>query len=281
MKNILLIILYIYFQSLPLTVFSKPVIITTITPIASILQMLTKDYIRVESIITENFCPHHYQLRLNDLQKLNNADVLIYLDDMFDGFFLTKKHVNKRNIVKISTFNKLKIIKDNSINNWHIWLDLENVKVLLDEFSIILKEFFPQIQGDIMQNLVEAKKQIDLLNDIKEKKLSKVVSIVLLSRDLEYFFLNKGRNIYNKYHLYHSTIKNFNYLNNLAKQENLCIIINSNQNINLYKRFKKKVIQLEGDNWKLNNTELKDSTGMVFINRYLKMINQVSSCKDD
>ncbi|MFU7502495.1 MAG: metal ABC transporter substrate-binding protein [Candidatus Tisiphia sp.] len=107
-------------------------IVTSITTLASIIAMLVKEQAEIVAIANNNDCPHHYNLRPSDLKKVKDADIVFYIDEQFDGFAGKLMNGHSKNVIKISNFNRLKIINNDSYSNWHIWLDLDNVKILLD-----------------------------------------------------------------------------------------------------------------------------------------------------
>ncbi|XVN42734.1 MAG: zinc ABC transporter substrate-binding protein [Candidatus Rickettsia vulgarisii] len=136
---------------------SKIKIVTSITPLAGIVSMLVKDQAEVVAIASNNDCPHHYNLKPSDLQKVQDADIVLYINEEFDGFVSKLMSQNNKNIVRVSDFPRLNLIKDNHYNNWHIWLDLYNVQIILERMSNILIEQFPDLSIYVKQNLQESK----------------------------------------------------------------------------------------------------------------------------
>ena len=65
---------------------AKPKIVTSITPIASLVSMLTQDEAEVIAINVSSGCPYHYQMKPSDKQKIFDAKILIYIDEGFDSF---------------------------------------------------------------------------------------------------------------------------------------------------------------------------------------------------
>jgi len=274
MKLKILTILLILFTNI--TIYAAPnkievgkiKIVTSITPLASIFALLLKDEAIITSIATNSDCPHHYHLKPSDLEKVKKADMVIYIDDQFDGFAakLMRKHNN--NIVTVSDVKGLKIIN----NNWHIWLDLDNVSNLLEAMSVILIERFPALKDNIRTNLAESKKQIANLADIKQQKLASISDFILLSDSLEYFFIN-----YKVQKLYNSEQKSLKYLNNLQlvlnNSTSKCLIMSIEQNPKLYKNITATIVKLASENWPV--TEI---THDLFYQQYLTMIEQVALC---
>ena len=56
-----------------------------------------------------------------------------------------------------------------------------------------------------------------------------------------------------------------------------CIILEIDQNAELYKKYNKIVVQFDSENWTLN--ENFGGVDGIFIDKYSKMINQLNVCK--
>ncbi len=249
-------------------------IVTSITPLASIIAMLVKEQAEIVAIANNNDCPHHYNLRPSDLKKVKDADIVFYIDEQFDGFAGKLMNGHSKNVIKISNFNGLKIINNDSYSNWHIWLDLDNVKILLEQLSQILSQRFPEISSAVYQNFEEAKKQIDDLAKIKHQRLASLTDVILLSDSLEYFFDNSQKRVAK---LYSSDQKSLKYISNLehllSMSHSKCLLLSLDQDVALYKNFKVEVVAIESENWQVTNINSD-----LFYNQYLKIINQMSKC---
>ncbi len=252
----------------------KVKIVTTISPISSIIAMLVKEQAFITSIANNNECPHHYHLKPSDLKKVKDADIVFYIDEEFDGFAGKLMNNHSENVVKISNFTGLNIITNNSQHNWHIWLDLNNVKIILEQISEILAEQFPSISEDIHHNLAIAKKQLVDLSKIKAEKLSNLTDVILLNDSSEYFFDN---NSYKIAKLYNSDQKSLKYIKNLQillnNSNSKCLILSPEQDSRLYDSFKATIVFIESENW-----QIVKITDRLFYNQYLKIINQVTKC---
>lgn len=249
-------------------------IVTSITPLAIIIAMLVKEQAEIVAIANNNDCPHHYNLRPSDLKKVKDADIIFYIDEQFDGFAVKLMNGHSKNVIKISNFNRLKIISNDSYSNWHIWLDLDNVKILLEQLSQILSQRFPEISSAVYQNFEEAKKQIDDLAKIKHQRLASLTDVILLSDSLEYFFDNSQKRVAK---LYSSDQKSLKYISNLehllSMSNSKCLLLSLDQDVALYKNFKVEVVAIESENWQVTNINSD-----LFYNQYLKIINQMSKC---
>lgn len=271
--KIKIFIIFILFTNF--TALAKAKIVTSITPLASIVAMLVKDDADVSSIVTSNICPHHYHLKISDLDKIKKADIVIYIDDQFDNFVPKLVNTNNSNIIKISRFKSLQIIDNNGHPNWHFWLDLSNVQILLEELSLKLAGYFPEKRAKIYHNLSKAKERIGDLAAMKIKILANLPRLILLSDSLEYFFIDNKSELYKLYQPNHKSLKYLAKLQQLIKEpNNKCLILSKDQDGKFYQKFNCPIIQLDSENWQTSKEKMVD----LFYHQYLKMIKQVALC---
>ncbi|ABV74393.1 zinc/manganese ABC transporter substrate binding protein [Rickettsia akari str. Hartford] len=264
----ILTLLFLTFFSL--TSYAKPKIVVSITPIASIVSILVKDKADIESLAVNNDCPHHHNIKPSDLAKVKNADIAIYINEQFDSFAEKLIDNHSKNIIKISNIKSLTTIKD----NWHIWLDLNNTAILLQEFARIFSKNFPELQEDINNNLSAALKELSKLQEIRNNEFATIKDVVLLSDSSEYFFLNTNIKTAKLYSKSQKSLRYISKLEDLIKESNnKCLILSNEQNSRLYDKLNAKIIILNSENWNVQNIHSN-----TFQNQYLQMINQVKKC---
>ncbi len=261
----------LFLTFLSLTSYAKPKIVVSITPIGSIVSMLVKDKANIESLAISSDCPHHYNLKPSDLVKVKNSDIAIYINEQFDGFAEKLIDNHSKNIIKISDIKSLTTIKD----NWHIWLDLNNAVILLQEFAQIFSEKFPELQEDINNNLSTALKELNKLQEIKNNELAMIKDVILLSDSSEYFFLNTNIKTAKLYSESQKSLRYISKLEDLIKESNnnKCLVLSNEQNSRLYDKLNAKIIILNSENWNVQNIGSN-----TFQNQYLQMIYQVKKC---
>ncbi|XLM34476.1 MAG: metal ABC transporter substrate-binding protein [Rickettsia africae] len=260
----------LFLTFLSLTSYAKPKIVVSITPIGSIVSMLVKDKADIESLAISSDCPHHYNLKPSDLVKVKNSDIAIYINEQFDGFAEKLIDNHSKNIIKISDIKSLTTIKD----NWHIWLDLNNAVILLQEFAQIFSEKFPELQEDINNNLSTTLKELNKLQEIKNNELATIKDVILLSDSSEYFFLNTNIKTAKLYSESQKSLRYISKLEDLIKESNnKCLVLSNEQNSRLYDKLNAKIIILNSENWNVQNIGSN-----TFQNQYLQMIYQVKKC---
>jgi zinc transport system substrate-binding protein len=258
--------------------YSKPNILVTITPIASIVAMLTKDKADIVILDTSGGCPHHHSAKPSDKSLIDNSEMVIYIDDQFDSLVSSMLLNYKGKKVRISDFSSIDFKGIDGQHNWHFWLDLNNVKLILKDIADNIIKTFPEIKKEVTKNLAESYVIIDNLDKLKQSKLVKLESAVLLSDSLEHFFKSIDNSEVKVFDISNASLKNIQKLDDILSSESLkCIVLDVNQNSQSYSKYNKLIIQLDSENW-----TLKDKTnisGNLFVDQYSKMINLVESCK--
>jgi zinc transport system substrate-binding protein len=257
---------------------ANPKIVTSITPLASLVAMLTEDAAEVEAINVSPGCPHHYQMKPSDKTKILNAKIFIYIDENFDSFAANLAKKFKGRVVKISDFKTLNFQDYKGAINWHFWLDLKNVLAFYNELAEILIKEMPELQMVIESNRDKARSKIQLLISLKENEISFTEEIVLVSDSLEHFFKNVDANIARLYQKTYSSLKDYSDIKNiLGSNTQQCVIIDARQDDTIYKKFNKKIIKLESENWESENKDIAEID--LFYTKYLEMINLLKACK--
>jgi len=276
MKNKFLLLVLVVLVNLKAQ--ALPKITTSITPVASIVAMLTENNAEISAINVAPGCPHHYQMRPSDKEKLANASMLIYIDDNFDGYAAHLANNFKGKVVKISDFKSINFLDENAVVNWHFWLDLDNVLNLQEELAVLIKQEIPSLTKVVDDNMNKAKAKIQSLKSLKQYELTSLGKLVVLSDSLDHFVKNSTESIIKLYQKSNASLKYFAKLESVLNSDVAqCIILDSTQNSEKYKKFNKKIIQLEAENWAMpaNMTDSYD----LFCTKYLKMINQLKDCR--
>lgn len=258
---------------------AKPKIFVSIKPIAALVAMLGQDLIEIQTSSNFSGCPHDYSAKPSDLAKVRAADLVIYIHEDFDVFAAKlAKSGNSQNIVKIGSFANLNIIPYNKHhNNWHLWLDLHNAGIILENLSTILINKFPELKNAIRFNLSQAMDMIEDLDKVRKAKLSGLKEVILLSDSLEYFFIAGGYKVKKMYTTaFNHSLKFADNVNKaLEESSGKCAVIASSDYFNLYKKIKANIIQLDGENWPdISGVQLWDE----YVYNYSAMLEHMTGC---
>ena len=258
---------------------AKPKLVTSITPVASLVAMLTEDEAEVVAINISSGCPHHYQMKPSDKEKIFESQMLIYIDDSFDSFAGKLAEKFKGKVVKISSFRSLNFQDEKEGINWHFWLDLNNVLAFHDELAAILIKEIPELKTVVESNKSKARAKIRSLIQLKYHELASIKDIVVVSDSLEHFFKDIDTGVIKLYKKTHSSLRDYSDIEyTLGNDTPQCIVIDSAQDDSVYKKFNKKIVKLDSENW-INN----DSDGVrvdLFYRKYLEMIELLKGCID-
>ena len=258
---------------------AKPKIVTSITPVASLVAMLTEDEADVVAINISSGCPHHYQMRPSDKPKIFESKILIYIDDSFDSFAAKLAEKFEGKVVKISSFGSLNFQDGKEGINWHFWLDLNNVLAFHDELAAILIKEIPDLKTVVESNKSKARAKIKLLIQLKGHELAAIKDIVVVSDSLEHFFKDVDADVVKLYKKTHSSLRDYNDIEyTLGNDTAQCIVIDSAQDDSVYKKFNKKMFKLDSENW--INDERDGVRVDLFSRKYLEMIELLKGCID-
>jgi zinc transport system substrate-binding protein len=252
--------------------------------VAAVVKMLTAEDAEVTSLVRSSVCPEHYHASPGDLKLLKRADALIYIDPDFDGFMLNKKDTICTKCIRISKFEGIKFLYNPSSKSsktldkkdYHIWLDLNNLRSIFIGLSKELEVRFPDIKQTVNNNLQNSVELIDKLEKIKADKLKTSPDLVLIDRELEYFFRDQdGKDISDsKIHLpcpsNHKSLKCIYKIEQLLSKYPHAPILTSDINLkDTIRRGKKTIRYLNIDDFKTfsNDSEsVKESLYSYYLN---------------
>ena len=228
--------------------------------------MLVKDKARVIAINDgSSGCPHNYHMKPSDRDKIVGAGMAIYIDDKFDVFAEKLLDGFPGSVVRISDMSSISFTGADGTNNWHFWLDLQNILALQNELAHILIQKFPELKEHIIANKMKADQKIKTLMVQKSKALKGLSELVLISDSLEHFAtdIDSGVKITR---LYKKTNGSLQYITRLDKiltsQTEQCVLLDIEQDEKLFTKYGKKIVKLDSENWAL--PEKKHSHQIVF-----------------
>jgi zinc transport system substrate-binding protein len=272
------ILCYLVLLVLPVDLLAKPNIVTTILPVKSIVEMLVGEYAEVSSINTTAGCPHHYHAKPSDLARVNQADIIIYIDERFDGFISSMLRNYTGHKLQISAMANINFTTQtnasNTHTNWHFWLDLDNVQALQEILATELARQFPALQPIITVNLAQAKESIANLIDQKNSILNDVQNIIVIGESLEHFFnsaVAQGKVTY--YPDQNISLQKTQQLARQLQSINHCLVIDQTKPIGQYTKFSKHIIQLDSENWQVDLDQSQPRITFAF--KYRQMLDLI------
>lgn len=245
----------------------KPRLIFSITPIASLAAMVTKERAEIKVIASGQGCPHHYSARPSDLISLEKADLLVFIDEGFDSYAFKLAAGKDNKIIRIGDLKRLHILSHRGHKNLHLWLDLDNAEIILEELAEIFTTTFPEIGEELKYNLKEAKAKIANLRTLRRNNLKNLSDAILISDSAEYFFA--GTNVKRVFAPHHITLKYVTHLQEVIAGGKKRIFISPDQNVGFLEGLPVERVIIESENWALS-TEAPLSE--LYVKKYQEII---------
>lgn len=156
-------------------------ILTSIKPLGFIAAAVANGVTTTEVLIPPTASPHDYSLKPSDIQKLQQAGLVVWIGEDIDSFL--EKNIEKLPASKVLTLEDVKQIEpllgeaaehyehndndhdhnhdhnhnhDNDLDtNWHIWLSPTISKIIAAEIAEKLIAQYPEKKALIEQNLTD------------------------------------------------------------------------------------------------------------------------------
>jgi zinc transport system substrate-binding protein len=145
----------------------KPLIAASINPIYQILLAITKDKNNSILLIDSRLSEHDFQLKTSDVEAVNSADLVFYIDDSLEKNLakLIKNNLLEKKSYELSKTNGIKLLqrRDNSgLIDPHIWLNPQNaIKIaefMAEKISEIDEENREKYQENLQKFIAETNK---------------------------------------------------------------------------------------------------------------------------
>jgi zinc transport system substrate-binding protein len=255
----------------PFSALSNVKIVTSITPLSSLASMILGSKGEIKTIASNQGCPHSYALKPSDLEKMEQADLFIYIDKDFDLFatkLLNKFHTHS---VEISTLPAI----NTHNNNLHLWLLPKNAIAILEAITQELIKISPENQPYFEANLKHHISKMQLLEQQRQGISIISENIITLSDSTEYILsgIDHRKNYQNSDY---SSLKSNKKLQELATDSAKCFIISSDQNAEKYRDLLgSKIVSIATENWE-EHTDLPKA----YYNEYHKILQSITTgCK--
>lgn len=148
-----------------------------IPPVADLVSQLTHGEARVDTLLTDQQSPHHFQLSASQVETLQNADIIIIVSKELTPE-LTHT-IEKRNsaptIIELAKFPDITLLPYRSTHNDnhkraeldpHIWLDPILMKTVMTKLAATLAPHFFDTDFNINKRLDTLLKQLDTLHHV-------------------------------------------------------------------------------------------------------------------
>ena len=254
-------------------------IVTSVTPLAAITAMITGDTAQINVLAGPSQCPHHYFLKPEQFTQIKAADLIIYIDNNFEVFINKSLKITTANVLKLSNSSNL-MTKVNSIDNWHLWYSLNNIKVMMQSIVEKLSQINPDLHSLYTKNYHHALEELSNIQNHMITRLTSETKYILLDPSLYYLFRNFKNDNQLEILSISSDTATFHTLEQITKHSlktrNKCLFISSHQNKNkIQKRVGKKVkvISIDTEDWIMD-----ENPPLTLSKRMYEAIDLIEQC---
>jgi zinc transport system substrate-binding protein len=160
-----LTIISLLFFLISLECAAKPnTVLVSIKPLHSLISHITDGVNQTQLLLTQQQSPHHFQLRPSQKRMINEADLFFYSSDNLESFVPALKNTTENlSFIQLSKIPKLKTLPTRLFHSHashestgidgHIWLSIENAKVIAQSVSDTLSQLSPENASRYEKNL--------------------------------------------------------------------------------------------------------------------------------
>lgn len=152
-------------------------ILVSVKPIGFIASSIADGIVNTDVLVPMGASPHDYSLKPQDIQKIKNADLLIWIGEDVDSFInKTSQNIEKSKQLRIADLEIIKPLltqgehhhhdhdgnhhhdkddHDELETNWHIWYSPAISKVIAQQIADKLTAQYPAKKDLIQQNLAQ------------------------------------------------------------------------------------------------------------------------------
>jgi zinc transport system substrate-binding protein len=150
---------------------------------------------------------HTFHLKPSQIRMLSKSDLVITISDDFEtGLRKALKNITKDSHFKVSSLNKLNILKSRGeeiyevneeeegshadhTNDLHLWLDVDHMQIISQHISNLLIELDPANEAKYSENLLKVNSKLTKLKTELQHQLEPFLStrFVIFADTLQYF----------------------------------------------------------------------------------------------
>lgn len=157
---------------------NKIVVITTLFPLYDIAKNIGQDKVEVTLLLPPGVEAHSFEPKPSDIVKINKADIFVYTGKFMEPWAEDIiKGISGKDVKIINSSIGVKMAKEEESGHKddsahydggfdpHIWLDFDNAKIMVDNFTKIIIEKDPVNIDYYQKNADEYKNQLTKLDD--------------------------------------------------------------------------------------------------------------------
>ena len=183
---------------------SMPSVVVSIKPIHSIVTSLMSGIAEPQLLLKSNNSAHTFHLKPSQMRMLANADLVIIVSENFEsGLRKAIKNIDNDSLFQITSLSNLNIHKsrseilylegheehEESIYDLHLWLDINNTKLIAKHISELLIKIDPINEVKYNKNFLELTLDLEELKIDLEKEIAPFLTnqFAVFSDTTQYF----------------------------------------------------------------------------------------------
>ena len=153
-----------------------PQITVTTSFLEDMCNVLAPDMAKVELIIPAGEDPHLYVAKPEDLDKIKNADLVLYHGLHFEGKMVDVLESTGKAVTRNFSDKDILLFDEDGkeVHDPHFWFDIDLYKQAVSAASENLQELMPEKAEEIKNNEANYLKELDALDAENKEKLEKI-----------------------------------------------------------------------------------------------------------
>lgn len=153
--------------------------LVSIRPLQSIVANIIGDTEEVDLIIDHNESLHNYQLKPTKIRNIHNSNIIIIISRNFEVFMdkILNNLDSQSKVIEVANLPGVELLSNNSHTHhgskydYHLWMDINIVKIIAEELTNILIEEYPSNKIIYKKNLAKFQEKLIALNKKITNKL--------------------------------------------------------------------------------------------------------------
>ena len=243
MLNKIHIALLLMATALPHVGYTVPKVVATINPIQFLVSDVGRGILDSNIHTLGTSCVHDCVLKPSDVASLNSADIVFYVDERMEPYIKKLRGPGKA-LIRLS--DEVELLPDrstkrangssNNVNDFHIWLNPDNAKKIVEKICSVLSDADPENAQIYRSNADSTIAGIDALklkvHDLLEpvKNVPYIVAHDAYQYFDSYFGLNFKASL-TAGHTLHTTARELSFAKKTAKKFGVkCIFVSGTKN---------------------------------------------------
>jgi zinc transport system substrate-binding protein len=161
-------------------------IVSSIKPLTLLIRALASPIDKVSQLLAADRSPHHYQLTVSDRQRLERADLVIWIGPELEGFLEKPLRQRQQGLITASELAAINWPEDGHEHaekgdhqherDPHLWLDPYNLGVLTEAIASALMKRAPHNADHYQANKNKLLRQLAALDQKLQKQLPDIAN---------------------------------------------------------------------------------------------------------